>query len=384
MAEVNPPGFLQNAGATHTGEQMRNWFGNNVGGSQASGSLIARGGVVATRGNVLAVTQTGSPSMAVIIRSGEAFIPGSEGSKQGVYAVLNDADVTLSVTAAHATLNRIDIVCYKVQDTAYSGAVNSSSLVVVAGTPAASPAVPTAPANSITLAQIAVNAAVTSITNANITDTRIYVIGNGGVALIRNSGARPASGTVQAGTWFWNIGTSKFEFTDGSGVFDGMPLYKTRQTLGAPTATVTFSSIPTNLRSLRLVYRATTAAGAGSNVQLQVNGNVGSNYTFHNCGSTDAGDITPSGATSTAAFIGVIAGGGSAHMGSAEVTFSGWDQAGVLAWHFQSFAWDTVLFTRYGGGIFNVAGPYTSLTLTVAGAANFTTGSDFSLEGVYA
>ena len=42
----------------------------------------------------------------------------------------------------------------------------------IEGTPAASPSIPTAPANSIVLAQIAVNAAVSSITSADITDVR--------------------------------------------------------------------------------------------------------------------------------------------------------------------------------------------------------------------
>src|SRR5258708_6781081 len=180
MTVINPPGFLQNAGATHTAEQMRDHFALLTAGRISSGSLIPRGGVNIALGNSLSVTQTGSPSMAVIVRSGLASIPGSEGAKQGVYSVLNDGDVTLSIAAAHATLNRIDIVCFKVEDQGYSGSNNLSSLVVVTGTPASSPAAPSAPPNSIVLAQVSIVALDTSITNGEITDKRFYFAATGG------------------------------------------------------------------------------------------------------------------------------------------------------------------------------------------------------------
>src|SRR4051794_37341941 len=115
MTVINPPGFLQNAGATHTAEQMRNWFAVSLGPSNAANSLIPAGGVNYSRGFALVVQQSAAPAMSVVVRSGQAVIPGTEGAKQGCYLVLNDADVTLSITAAHATLNRIDLVCFKVE-----------------------------------------------------------------------------------------------------------------------------------------------------------------------------------------------------------------------------------------------------------------------------
>jgi hypothetical protein len=181
MAVINPPGWLQNAGATHTAEQMRNWVSMLSSAPVGATSLVAAGGVQPYLANTLQVTQTGSPSMAVIIKSGVVIIPGSEGSKQGAYFALNDADLTVSVTAAHATLARIDSVAFKVEDSQYSGANNTSSLVVIAGTPAGSPVAPTLPNNCIELAQIAVAALATTITNANITDKRKYYAGVGGL-----------------------------------------------------------------------------------------------------------------------------------------------------------------------------------------------------------
>jgi hypothetical protein len=175
MAVVNPPGWLQNAGATHTAAQLRTYFGALFDGAPAG--LISAGGVSPNLGNKLLVTQSGTPGMSVIVKSGVAVIPGSESGTQGVYGVINDADVTVGIAASDPTLPRIDIICFKVQDSQYSGSTNTSSLVAVTGTPAASPSVPTAPANSITLYQVAVGAAVTSILNANLTDVRPWLSG---------------------------------------------------------------------------------------------------------------------------------------------------------------------------------------------------------------
>lgn len=192
----NPPGWLQNAGATHTAVQMRSYISGLAAGARASASLVSRGGVNPALGNKFVVTQTGSPSMAVLIRSGVAIVPGSENASQGAYGVLNDADVTVAVTAAHATLARIDLVCIKIEDSQYSGANNTSSIVVVAGTPSGSPAVPTPPNNFLTLAQIAVGAAVATIVNANITDKRTWLDQG---SILCTSTTRPAAGTVGIG-----------------------------------------------------------------------------------------------------------------------------------------------------------------------------------------
>jgi len=221
MAAFNPPGWLQNAGATHTAVQLRSYYSGLVAGARASASLVSRGGVNPALGNKLQVTQTGSPSMAVIIKSGFGVIPGTENAAQGAYGVLNDADVTVAVTAAHATLARIDLVCFKVEDSQYSGAANTSSLVVVAGTPSGSPAVPAAPNNALILAQVAVGAAVSTIVNANITDRRTWLDQG---TILCTSTTRPAAGTVGIGQVIaqsdnnrayvtWDGGTSWVEIT---------------------------------------------------------------------------------------------------------------------------------------------------------------------------
>jgi hypothetical protein len=65
-----------------------------------------------------------------------------------------------------------------VNDAYYTGSLNNVILQVVAGTPAGSPVAPALPANSISLATVAVGAGATALTNANITDTRVLVTTN--------------------------------------------------------------------------------------------------------------------------------------------------------------------------------------------------------------
>lgn len=213
MTEINPPYALQNAGATHTAAGDRLILGGLIGGASSFGS---RGGVNSYAGAELQVTQTGSPSMGVLVGSGVVFVPGTEAGTQGTYGCVNDNTVTLTVPTAHGTLPRVDSVFARVKDSQYSGAVDSWSLEVVAGTASASPASPTAPNNTIRLANISVGAAVTSITNANITDVRPWATALGGVFVVRNQfeqsaidvpgGYAPVSFRIDTGLIEVNVG----------------------------------------------------------------------------------------------------------------------------------------------------------------------------------
>lgn len=168
MALSTVPFALQNA--AHSADVFR----------EAVSSLVPNIGGIAQFGD-LTVTQTGTPSMAVQIGVGRCWIKGTEAGdfsgqnygRQGLYFALNDAAVTKSITAANATNPRIDLVCIYVKDSQYSGTQNIVDFIIVAGTPAATPVAPTAPANSIILAQVNVAANATSITTSNITNVAI-------------------------------------------------------------------------------------------------------------------------------------------------------------------------------------------------------------------
>lgn len=215
MAVVNPPAFLQNAGATHTAEITRGAFNGLIAGKLAAASLKSRGGVAADLGGALAVTQNGTPNMTVLVDAGVVYVPGSQGAKQGTYVVTNDASLSVAIAAADASLGRIDLIVAKVEDTVYSGGVNSSSIVAVTGTPAGSPAAPAAPNNSVILAQISVPALDTTIGNAQITDRRPFLAAAG--ATIRcTSTNRPATSTIGAGQQIYETDTKLYYTYDGA------------------------------------------------------------------------------------------------------------------------------------------------------------------------
>jgi hypothetical protein len=134
-------------------------------------AIFATTGIIGS--SSLSVAANSPAGMSVVVASGWAAIVGTTQANMGVYTVYNDASTTLTITTADPTNPRIDRVVATVQDAYYSGAFNDVIFQVVAGTPASSPSAPATPANSISLATVAVGAAVTQINTGNITDTRV-------------------------------------------------------------------------------------------------------------------------------------------------------------------------------------------------------------------
>jgi len=164
MTLRTPPSWLQNG--SHPAENDR----------LTTQALWATTGII--KSDSLTVTQNTPPGLTVLVTSGWAAIVGTTQANMGTYVGYNDATVVLSITTADPTNPRIDRVCLTVNDAYYTGALNNAVLQVVAGTPAGSPVAPALPANSISLATVAVGAGATAITNANITDTRVLVTTN--------------------------------------------------------------------------------------------------------------------------------------------------------------------------------------------------------------
>ena len=191
MAEHNPPLWLQNR-TDHTAENER---------SLIQGVFTSEGVLSST---ALTVTQNGTPNMSVNVSAGQAVIQGDESANQGFYLVWNDAVKNLVISAADPTNPRRDIIVARVKDTYYSGATDAFELAVVQGTPAASPSDPTTPDNAIQLARVAVAAASTSVTNANITDLRVRAYTNGhwdtAWGEVAYAGATTAQGSISAET----------------------------------------------------------------------------------------------------------------------------------------------------------------------------------------
>ena len=164
MVLRTPPSWLQNG--SHPAENDR----------LTTQALWATTGII--KDTSLEVTENSPAGLSVLVASGWAAIVGTTQVNMGAYVGYNDATVTLSISTADPTNPRVDLVCMTVQDAYYTGSLNDVILQVVAGTPAGSPVAPALPANSITLATVAVGAGATAITNANITDTRVLVTTN--------------------------------------------------------------------------------------------------------------------------------------------------------------------------------------------------------------
>ena len=186
MTLRTPPSWLQNG--SHPAENDR----------LTTQALWATTGII--NSSSLAVTQNSPVGMSVIIAGGWAAIVGTTQSNMGTYVGYNDAPTVVAITTANPTNPRIDLICMTVQDAYYTGSQNNVIFQVVAGTPAGSPVVPSVPANSIALAEVAVAAGALSIVTGNITDRRVAVTTN-----IPESGDITA---VTAGTGLSGGGTS--------------------------------------------------------------------------------------------------------------------------------------------------------------------------------
>lgn len=164
MTIHTPPSWLQNG--SHPAENDR----------LTTQALWATTGII--NPSSLAVTASGPANMSINIAAGWAAVVGTIQPNMGTYVAYNDGTVNIAITTANPTNPRIDLVCLTVQDSYYTGSADDVILQVIAGTPASSPVAPALPANSISLATVAVAAGALSITNANITDTRVSVTTN--------------------------------------------------------------------------------------------------------------------------------------------------------------------------------------------------------------
>jgi len=177
MAEVTPE-YLDDGGP-YTAQKFRRHMQDFLKDQGGTPFTSLDGGVLsapsATTGD-LAVTQNSTPNMSVNVAAGVGYVRGTSVSLQGAYRCYNDATVNKSITAAHATLPRKDLIVAQVQDDIHDASgFNRWIISVVDGTAAASPSDPTIPASSMKLARVNVAAADTAITNAEIDDLRITV-----------------------------------------------------------------------------------------------------------------------------------------------------------------------------------------------------------------
>jgi hypothetical protein len=165
MAVVNPPAYLESNTIQHNAMLLR----------RALQGVLGAPGVATFTAADLKVSQSGTPGLSVDIARGGGFVKGTDQQDQGFYFVYNDANLTLSGFTPDSTNPRLAIVVFRVFDTTDGQSGDTSSLSVILGTPNAVPVAPATPASALLLATVRINAGVTSILNAQITDNRVTV-----------------------------------------------------------------------------------------------------------------------------------------------------------------------------------------------------------------
>ena len=162
------------------------------------------GGVEGTPGTTELKVTGDSSGMNVKVAAGNAIVRG--------HYYMNDAQVTLTIGAAAAN-PRIDVVCLQLDPTA-----NAITLVVVAGTAAASPVAPSLTQTDtavyqLPLAQVLVGASVSTISAGAVTDIRPFAGYDVGVW---TTATRPAATSNMAGLLGWNTTTQLYEGWNGT------------------------------------------------------------------------------------------------------------------------------------------------------------------------
>jgi len=206
--------------------------------------------------NGLNVTQNSPLGMSVLVAAGDLKI---DYTTYG-YTAWNDAAAAVTITTANPSNPRIDRIVAYIDRGMTPTTVNSNNpgmlkFAAVAGTPAGSPTRP----NDATvqsaigagnpfcdLADVLVGTGVTQITNANITDKRVFIgLPTGFVTYAQTDGK----------IWWEEIG---------------------RTTLAGAGDTITVSSL--SARKYLHIRLMTIATGGTTSVAIQFNGDTGTNY----------------------------------------------------------------------------------------------------------
>lgn len=139
-----------------------------------AGSLSCDGGVRFNANDPDALKVfAGSSGLSVVVRPGMCVVPGTELTAQGPYFLANDANKTITLSAASGSQARYDRIVGMVDDNGDETTVYD--FVAVTGTPAGSPTLPAIPANSLKLAAILVPALADGPEDLTITDERSQV-----------------------------------------------------------------------------------------------------------------------------------------------------------------------------------------------------------------
>lgn len=201
----------ENAGAVYNAREYRRMMEKLMGFDVVTTPGTGSGGVFRTADCLVSA----GGGQSVNVAAGAVFVDGSESATQGGYFVYNDATVNVVLTAANATNPRKDLIGVQIRDSEYSGVTNDARILVITGTPAASPVDPTPPADFVTLALVDVPANDNVVDAGQITDRRRQMAAKGGIAVCTST-TRPSVNLFE-GLWVYETDTHALkQYTTGT------------------------------------------------------------------------------------------------------------------------------------------------------------------------
>lgn len=240
---ANTPGFI--AGIPTPAAVMRT-HRNGLLVPTGTNIKVPRQGVLPAGGQC-AVTATGG--MGISVAAGVVVVDS--------YTVAIDAAAPLTVSPAAASA-RTDIVVVRIRDNEELDGADSATLEIIAGTPGGG--VPVTPARCTKLADIAVGASVSSISNANITDRRQATVAAGGIIPIPGALSAAPSG-LPPGQAVWDSQVGLVGVVNAAGTGWATRLGRPTDQLMAADSPIGSLSIPANA-SARTVVRTVTVPSA--------------------------------------------------------------------------------------------------------------------------
>jgi hypothetical protein len=344
--------------------------------------------------------------MQLTVGGGSAVLPGREtGTTQGMYWAWSDASEVIAWPAAGGS-NRMDSLILRVADPQY-GTITGNGRAYwdpVAGSGASarpdsdflSGGAKYQPGAWLRVYDILVPAGATQLTQGNVAFKAGYATTLGFTPSFSTAipgGLVPGEERIDQDTFAplsGGAGHSPSAYMwDGSAWVRSRP-YRAYQTLSAIASTVTFSGVPSDLRTLRLKWTARTDSAAVQTtfIYIRVNGDVSTTAYISEYGGAvnavaQASNLSGVSGGTVGYMIGALATAGV--FASGVVDFVGWDSphSGFLGYTFISQALGSTnasWTTLSGGGRYSPAGPYTSVSM-FPDSGNFVAGSEFVLEG---
>jgi len=197
---------------TYAASDIRNMLAGLVGGTNFEAVTPGIGAVARGHGvlspTAMAVTANGTPNNHVFVAPGLASVRGTQSNDQGPYICPLSSSFDITVAAAHATLDRKDLIVAQVKDGEFAAFTGQTvwTPAIVAGTAAGSPVDPTVPEDCLVLARLLVRdsteAGGTIVRPQDITDLRPHARAVGGVTPVATLASFP---NPQPFDWVWSI-----------------------------------------------------------------------------------------------------------------------------------------------------------------------------------